>query len=274
MTLAPPPDLRRPQASEPTTPASPAGPIPPRKPGSPASEAPRGCRRRVFRALSVAALATAVAGGAILEGSLVTAPKVEALPAAVIAFDTAHASAPVMVAPADRISAAIVAVEDDSFYANDGVDVPALVRGLWGFMTGSDSGGSTIEIQLAHLAFPEQTTGLWGRAHRVSLALQMDTHFTKAAILSMYVNAAYFGHGFYGVRAASLGYFGVTPLGLSWDQAALLAGLVRAPSQLDPYRHPQAALQRRGYVLQRLVSTGVLTQAQADTLGIAPLELS
>ena len=178
-----------------------------------------------------------------------------------------------MVSPSDRIAEAIVAVEDGSFYSNNGVDVRALMRAALGFVTGSDAGGSTIEVQLAHLAFPGPTSGVWGRVHRVTLALQMDTHFSKPAILSMYLDAAYFGHGFYGIAAASHGYFGVVPSQLTWPQAALLAGLVQAPSALDPLEHPAAALNRRNYVLQRLADVGAISPSPAHTLAQTPLGL-
>lgn len=238
-----------------------------------ARSARRSSLRRLWSYLPVAALSLGVACSGVIEASVASGPAVDAVPAAVAAIDAAHGAAPVMVAPSDHIAAAIVAVEDGSFYTNDGIDTPALVRAALGFVTGTDSGGSTIEVQLAHLAFPAPTSGLWGRVHRVTLAVQMDTHFTKSAILSMYLDAAYFGHGFYGIAAASRGYFGVDPSQLSWAQAALLAGLVQAPSALDPIDHSAAATARRGYVLQRLVDVGALSQAQADSLSHAPLGL-
>ncbi len=167
----------------------------------------------------------------------------------------------------------LVAVEDDSFYSDNGVNVAALLRGLWGYLQGSDTGGSTIEIQLAHMLYPADTTGLWGRVHLVTTALEFDGHYTKLAILSMYLDAAYFGHGFFGIDAASAGYFGVRPAQLSGTQAAMLAGLVQAPSALDPFAHLHAATQRMNYVLQRLVETGQLTQVQARDASQAPLNL-
>lgn len=202
---------------------------------------------------------------------MATGPSVEALPGAVSAIDSAHGAPPVSVVPTDRIAQALVAAEDGSFYSHDGIDGVALLRATAGFVTGSDGGGSTIEVQLAHLAFPGPTSGLWGRVHRVTLALQMDTHFTKQSILSMYLDAAYFGHGFYGVAAASQGYFGVAPSQLGWSQAALLAGLVQAPSSFDPIKHPSAAMSRRGYVLQRLADVGAISQTQAHALANGPL---
>jgi penicillin-binding protein 1A len=87
----------------------------------------------------------------------------------------------------------------------------------------------------------------------------------------MYSDVAYFGHGFYGLAAASCGYFGVRPAAMSWPQAALLAGLVQAPSLDDPLTSPVTARAREEHVIGRLVSVGALTQAQADRALAAPV---
>ena len=108
-------------------------------------------------------------------------------------------------------------------------------------MTGVDEGGSTITEQLAKVIYTGGRTGITDRVAQVALALKLDGHFTKAAVLSMYLSAIYFGHGYYGVLAASEGYFGRLPDQLSWAQASLLAGLPQAPSLLDPLQHLAAA---------------------------------
>jgi penicillin-binding protein 1A len=89
----------------------------------------------------------------------------------------------------------------------------------------------------------------------------------------MYLSAIYFGNGYYGVLAASEGYFGLPPDQLSWAQASLLAGLPQAPTMLDPLQHLALARQRQSYVIDRLVATGVLTRAQAAAAAAAPLDL-
>jgi membrane peptidoglycan carboxypeptidase len=226
--------------------------------------------RRAARAILVCLIAIAT----IFEVNVATDPNVASAPAAVTAIDRAHGSTPEMIAGSNRIAQALVASEDDTFYSNNGVDDVALLRAFWGLVTRQDLGGSTIEMQLAHMLYPAVTDGLWGRVRRVSLALEFDTHFTKAAIVSMYLSAVYFGHGYYGIRAASVGYFGVTPEQLTWAQAALLAGIVQAPSQLDPFRNLAAAQARMTYVLQRLVSDGRLTESQATQLERSPLGLA
>jgi membrane peptidoglycan carboxypeptidase len=254
-----------------TTPAAtaiaPAGEVGSEAPPRPGREA--GPVRIGTRVLLV--LMIGVAGA--FEVNVATNPSIARSPAIVEAIDSAHHATPAMVAPQDRIAIALVASEDATFYSNSGVDVPALVRAFWGYLTGTDTGGSTIEMQLAHLVFPAATQGFWGHVRRVSLALQFDTHFTKGAILSMYLSAVYFGHGYFGIHAASEGYFGVSPGALSWAQAALLAGIVQAPSALDPVHHLAAALRRMDYVLGRLVGTGVLTESQASVIARSDLGL-
>jgi membrane peptidoglycan carboxypeptidase len=205
--------------------------------------------------------------------NITTGPDVSGAPSIVTAIDRAHGSFAEMIAPTERVAQALVASEDDTFYSNNGVDDVALLRAFWGFLTSQDLGGSTIEMQLAHMLYPPVTEGFWGRVHRISLALQFDTHFTKEAVLSMYLSAVYFGHGYYGIRAASLGYFGIAPAELSWGQAALLAGIVQAPSALDPFRHLAAAESRMMYVLQRLVDDGRLTASSAAQIARSPLGL-
>ena len=237
-----------------------------------AAPPPRPSRRRarlVLRVVLIALIAALVA----FEVNIDTGPDVATAPALVVAIDRAHGSFPVMTAPGERVAMALVASEDAGFYSNDGIDIPAMARGFLGFLTGHDTGGSTIEIQLAHMLYPSATAGFWGRVHRVSLALQFDAHYTKAAVLSMYLDAAYFGHGYYGIGAAATGYFGVGPGQLTWGQAAMLAGLVQAPTALDPHVHLAAAERRMGYVLQRLEGGGTLTSAQVTAILRTPLGL-
>ena len=88
----------------------------------------------------------------------------------------------------------------------------------------------------------------------------------------MYLDAAYFGHGAYGVVDAARTYFGVAPSQLSWAQASMLAGLVNAPTAYDPTAHLHLARSRQRHVLDRLVAVKALTTAQADTIYAAPLD--
>jgi membrane peptidoglycan carboxypeptidase len=89
----------------------------------------------------------------------------------------------------------------------------------------------------------------------------------------MYSSVAYFGHGYYGLQAASCGYFAVAPAALTWSQAALLAGLVQAPTADDPLTHLTLARTREAHVPGRLAAMGKLTQAQAERAYQQPLHL-
>ena len=229
-------------------------------------------RRRPHLALS-GLLVLLVVGGAVLAGSELATPAVARAPALVTAIDREHGTVPVPVEPSWRVAQAIVAAEDAGFYGNPGIDVGGLVRALWGWVTGVDEGGSTITEQLAKVIYTSGRTAITDRVAQVALALKLDGHFTKAAVLSMYLSAIYFGDGYWGVLAASEGYFGLPPGRLSWGQASLLAGLPQAPSLLDPLDHLAAARARQSYVLERLVATGVLTRAQADAAAAQPLGL-
>lgn len=130
-----------------------------------------------------------------------------------------------------------------------------------------DPGGATLDQQLAkQLYYNGQQGGLWVTTEQVTLGVKLDAHYSKPQILEMYAAVVYFGHGYYGLDAASRGYFGIPPNQLSWGQAALLAGLLQAPSDDDPLTHRDLAQARQTYVLGRLVETGDLTPAQADAI--------
>jgi membrane peptidoglycan carboxypeptidase len=172
-----------------------------------------------------------------------------------------------------RVAATVLATEDHRFYEHPGVDPIALGRVGIGLLHGVDSGGATVEAQLAKLLYTGDRHDWAAQVDLVGLAVKLDRRYTKDQILLMYLNVAYFGHGFYGVQAASLGYFGKAPQALDWAQAALLAGLLQSPTNYDPVDHPQAAMQRRRHVLERLVATGVLSAVDATEFDDRSLEL-
>ena len=103
------------------------------------------------------------------------------------------------------------------------------------------------------------------------MAVKLNFSYSKAQILQMYADVAYFGQNYYSLGAASCGYFGVMPARLTWPQAAMLAGLVQAPSAYDPVTHPALARSREVHVLSRLVATGMLSQPQASAALAQPL---
>jgi membrane peptidoglycan carboxypeptidase len=178
-------------------------------------------------------------------------------------------------APVPRSFAeSIVASEDSRFYSDDGVDPIGLARAGWRTVTGGgDGGGSTISQQLVKLLYTDGHSSVLDEIEQVALAIKLNLRYSKQQILEMYADTVYFGHGFYGLDAASCGYFGIRPNQLTLSQASVLAGLVQAPSAYDPLEHPHLARSRQRYVLGRLVATGKVTQAVATAAARAPLGL-
>ena len=174
-----------------------------------------------------------------------------------------------------KVADALIATEDSQFRTNVGIDPAGVLRWARGTVTGAtvDTGGATIEQQLAKMLYTGGRRQPVDQVEQVGLALKLNADFSKAQILRMYLDTAYFGHGYYGLAAASEGYFGTSPELLDWQQAALLAGLVQAPSAYDPTVHPSLALSRRAHVLSRLAATGSLTAEQASKLKATPLGL-
>src|SRR5215469_18958580 len=133
-----------------------------------------------------------------------------------------------------------------------------------GFLMGNpDEGSSTLYQQLAKILYVPGRTGTLAKAEQILLGVKLALSYPKAEILQMYSSVAYFGHGYYGLQAASCGYFAVAPAALAWPQAAQLAGLVQAPTADDPITHLTLARARESHVLDRLAAMGKLTQAQA-----------
>jgi membrane peptidoglycan carboxypeptidase len=174
----------------------------------------------------------------------------------------------------DRVGQALIATEDSRFFETPGIDPISAVRAGLATVTGSgNTGGATLEQQLAKNLYFPANDGLSSKVQEAELALQLDASYSKSDILRMYLAEVYFGHGYYGLPAAAQGYFGVSPARLSWAQASMVAGLVQAPSAYDPIDHLSAGRLRQRHVLNRLVATNVLTPAQADAAFAAPLGL-
>jgi membrane peptidoglycan carboxypeptidase len=172
-----------------------------------------------------------------------------------------------------KLAEALIATEDSRFESHLGVDPIGAVRAAWGALTGSDQGGSTLEQQLAKNLYANGEQSFADRLQSVVLALKLDATWSKDALLRMYLDDGYYGHGFYGLTAASDGYFGIEPADLSWAQATLLAGLFQAPSAYDPFQHPDLAATRQVHVLDRLVAVGTLTQTEADQIATEDWDL-
>jgi membrane peptidoglycan carboxypeptidase len=173
----------------------------------------------------------------------------------------------------DKVGVAVIATEDSRFYSHHGLDALGVLRAATAAASGSrrDFGGATLDQQLAKNLYTSNS--LTAKIEQVVLSFKLEAQYSKPQILEMYLSEVYFGHGSYGLAAASRGYFGVAPADLTWAQASLLAGLVQAPSAYDPYAHRDLAKSRQRHVLDRLVATKTLTTAQADAAYQAPLNL-
>jgi membrane peptidoglycan carboxypeptidase len=171
-----------------------------------------------------------------------------------------------------KFAAALISTEDHRFASEPGFDPLAIGRVVMSAVTGKDQGGSTLYQQLAKLLYGPHKARLTVQLYELALGIKLRFSYSREQILRMYADVAYFGHGYYGLAAASCGYFGRPPAGLSWPQAAVLAGLVQAPSAYDPLQHPALARSREGHVISRLVATGALTSRQGAAALAVPMD--
>ena len=173
---------------------------------------------------------------------------------------------------------AVLATEDAHFYTHHGVDPGAIARAALFALKNPDrrpQGASTITQQLVKNLTDDNSLTLGRKVREALLALRFEKRFSKRQILQMYLNRVYFGAGAYGIGAAAHRYFGKDVQDLNIADAALLAGLLKAPSRYDPFRDPVAARYRRGQVIERMVAEGVISRADgkvlnARGLGLAP----
>ncbi len=163
---------------------------------------------------------------------------------------------------------AVVAAEDRNFYSHGGVDIRGTLRALWtDLRTGEAAqGGSTITQQYVRQAYEGIGTerSLSRKIREAILASQLDRQMDKDEILWRYLDTIYFGEGAYGVGAAALTYFGKPVGALSLSEAALLVGVIPAPTAYSPRDHPDAAETKRTIVLDAMLDVGAITQQQHD----------
>jgi penicillin-binding protein 1A len=172
---------------------------------------------------------------------------------------------------------AMVAVEDRRFRIHPGVDPVGMARAAIFAVQNRGTGrrmqgASTITQQLARNIFLSNSYTLTRKAREMILSMAMEWKFSKDEILELYLNKVYFGGGSYGVDAASRLFFGHSATEMSLGEAAVVAGLVKAPSHYSPTADANAALERSRVVLSVMVDAGVITQSQADTAQPANLQ--
>lgn len=164
----------------------------------------------------------------------------------------------------ENLSHAVLAVEDRRFYSHAGVDFRGLARAVWAnvWAGGIVQGGSTLTQQLAKNLFLKPDRTIKRKVQELLLALWLEQKFSKDEILAMYLNRVYFGAGSYGVDAAAYRYFGISARDIAVNEAALLAGLLKAPSRYSPATDRDAAAARTDVVLGTMVEAGYLTEEE------------
>ncbi len=173
-----------------------------------------------------------------------------------------------------EVISAILAMEDNDFYEHDGVNYRAVFRALAQNISagGIEQGGSTITQQLVKNALLSSDQSFDRKKTEAFYALRLEEQFTKDEILERYLNTVYFGQGAYGLKGAAEVYFGLEdPMDMGWEEAALLAGLIRSPNSTNPVTNPKQARDRRVTVVDRLVSLELITEAHGERIKIAEL---
>ncbi|MBP7893277.1 MAG: PBP1A family penicillin-binding protein [Firmicutes bacterium] len=174
---------------------------------------------------------------------------------------------------------AVIAVEDHRFYEHHGISVRRILGALWYDIRhlSDDQGGSTITAQLARNVFLSHEKTISRKIWEALYAFQLERRYTKDEILEFYLNWVYFGHGTYGVQAASNLFFGKPVDQLTLGEVALLAGIPRGNELYSPIKNEQTrqnGLNRRKIVLNRMVDVGYITSEQAAEAASEPLRLA
>lgn len=171
---------------------------------------------------------------------------------------------------------AFVAIEDRRFYQHFGIDPVGLARAVATNLRGRGGlqGGSTLTQQLAKNLFLTQERTAARKIQEAILALWLERTYSKDQILELYLNRVYFGSGAYGVEAAAQRYFNKSARSVTIAEAAMLAGLVQAPSRLAPNRNPDAAEKRAQLVIAAMAEQGLISANSAKTALVAPAEAS
>ncbi|HEU4825306.1 MAG TPA: PBP1A family penicillin-binding protein [Dongiaceae bacterium] len=166
---------------------------------------------------------------------------------------------------------AVLATEDRRFYSHWGLDLRGIARALYVNFKAGDTvqGGSTITQQVAKNLFLTPERSLHRKGQEMLLALWLEHTFTKDQILELYLNRVYFGAGTYGVDAAAKKYFGRSARDVTIYQAAMLAGLLKAPSRFNPFNDKALAKARADLVIRNMVAAGQLTEAEAEAISEA-----
>ena len=176
------------------------------------------------------------------------------------------------IAPA--LQDAVVSTEDKRFYEHGGFDVKGILRAAVGYVVNRGNivgGGSTLTQQLAKNAFLSQNQTLSRKAEELFLAIEIEKKYSKADILEMYLNNAYFGNGVWGVEDATQKYYGKHASELTVTEAASIAAILKSPSYYNPIDHMDNSIERRNLILDLMVDNQKLTPEEANVAKSEPL---
>ena len=183
---------------------------------------------------------------------------------------------------------AAVATEDVRFYQHSGIDFKSLGRVMVKTLLGGDSsqgGGSTITQQLAKTLYPRADVTsripgiyhmrmVWIKLKEWVTAVKLERSYTKDEIMTMYMNAIFFGSNAYGIKAASQTFFAKAPSELTVEEAATLVGMVNKPTRYNPVINPDKSLVRRNFVISQMEKAGFITEVERDSIQQVPINLS
>jgi penicillin-binding protein 1B len=175
---------------------------------------------------------------------------------------------------------AVTAIEDRRFFEHNGINYVRFAESAWADLRSGrySQGGSTITMQVARMFFLTQDKHIKRKLTEMLIALELEQRFTKQQIFALYANQVDMGQrgsfNIKGLAEASRAYFNKDIQEINLPEAALLAGLIQAPSRLTPYRHPERALERRNLVLDSMIETGAITRDQAEKAKATPLKLA
>ena len=173
---------------------------------------------------------------------------------------------------------ALVSIEDSRFFQHNGFDAPRFIKATLGQLAGNNAagGGSTLSMQVIKNSFTNTKSkgfnGLVRKFTDIYLAVfKLEKNFTKEEIIEFYVNNHFLSSNAYGVEAASQVYFGKSARDMNLSEAAMIAGMFKAPSNYDPYLYPDKTYARRSQVLNQMVNHGYITREEADLANSVPI---
>lgn len=171
---------------------------------------------------------------------------------------------------------AFISAEDGDFFQHRGISTKSLLRAVSQMLTNSDvqTGGSTITMQVAKNYFLTPERNITRKVREIFLALQIEQQLSKEQIMELYINKIFLGHRAYGVVAAAQVYYGKPINELSLEQFATIAGIPKAPSAYNPLTNPERALQRRDWILSRMLKLGYITQDNYEEAVTTPITAS